>query len=107
MLPEIFGKRFVCMDLDCVITGNLDPLFDVPDDFKIFHGTGGGRPYNGSMILMTAGARSQVYEQFNQEAAVEAGNKFLGSDQAWISQVLGPDEATWGPADGVSLAWII
>jgi hypothetical protein len=51
--------------------------------------------------LITAGARPQVYEQFNPEAAVEAGKKFLGSDQAWISQVLGPDEATWGPADGV------
>lgn len=98
---KIFGKRFICMDLDCVIACSLDQLFDVQDDFKIFHGTAKGRLYNGSMILMTAGSRSQVYERFTPEDAAEAGKRFLGSDQAWISHVLGPGEATWGPEDGV------
>jgi hypothetical protein len=39
-----FGERFVCMDLDCVITGPLDPLFDVPDDFKMMIGTDPSSP---------------------------------------------------------------
>ena len=98
---KIFGKRFVCMDLDCVISGNLDPLFDVKTDFKMFAGTARNRLYNGSMMLIEAGARPQVYEQFTPAGAVEAGKKYLGSDQAWISHVLGPGEATWGPMDGV------
>lgn len=98
---RIFGERFVCMDLDCVIGGPLDPLFDRGDDLVIFNGTAPSRPYNGSMILMTAGSRPRVYEEFSEAGATEAGQKFAGSDQAWLAHILGPDEATWGEADGV------
>lgn len=98
---RIFGERFICMDLDCVVAGPLDPLFDVPDDFRIMRGTSPDRPYNGSMILLTAGARPQVYSEFTPERAVIAGRHFLGSDQAWIAFCLGWEEATWGDADGV------
>lgn len=98
---EIFGRRFVCMDLDCVISGNLDSLFETDAPFKMCHGTREGRPYNGSMMLISAGTRPQVYEQFTPELAIEAGREFVGSDQAWISHILGPDEPTWGAADGV------
>lgn len=97
----IFGERFVCMDLDCVIGDKLDPLFDVSDDFKIYEGTAPGRYYNGSMMLIRAGSRPQVYENFTLEGATEAGSKFVGSDQAWIAHCLGPNEATWGEEDGV------
>lgn len=98
---EIFGERFVSMDLDCVIAGSLDPLLDVKDDFKIYRGTSSERPYNGSMQLMTAGARSRVYTEFTPQGAAEAGRNFVGSDQAWISHTLGWGESTWGPEDGV------
>lgn len=98
---ERFGERFVCMDIDCVISGPLDPLFVDNADFKIFRGTAAGRPYNGSMMMLRAGARPQVYTKFTPEGAAEAGRQFVGSDQAWISHCLGPNEATWGPADGV------
>lgn len=100
---EIFGERFVCMDLDCVIGGPLDPFFDTNADFKMTPGTRPSRPYNGSMMLFKAGSRSQVYDQFTPEGAAEAGNLYVGSDQAWISKILGPDEQVWGAADG--LAW--
>lgn len=96
----LFGQRFVCMDLDCAIGGDLDPLFDTDDEFRIYRGTAKGRPYNGSMMLLKAGARTKVYEGFTPEGAVEAGRRYIGSDQAWISHVLGPHEATWGPEDG-------
>lgn len=96
-----FGERFVCMDLDCVIGGPLDPILDCENDFRIFKGTAPGRPYNGSMMLLTAGARPQVYEQFTPEGAISAGRSFVGSDQAWISHVLGPNEAVWDERDGV------
>lgn len=99
---EIFGERFVCMDLDCVIAGPLDPLFDIPDDFRIMGSTAPTqRPYNGSMVLMTAGARSQVYTEFTPERAVMAGQHFLGSDQAWIGFCLGWNERKWTAEDGV------
>lgn len=98
---ETFGERFVSMDLDCIIAEPLDPLFDRPHDFMMYRGTTDARPYNGSMVMMTAGCRSRVYTEFTPERAIEAGKKFLGSDQAWISHVLGWGEATWGPEDGV------
>lgn len=98
---KIFGDRFVCMDIDCVVTGPLDPLFDVPDDFKMMIGTEPkSRPYNGSMLLMTAGARPKVFTEFTPERAVMAGKHFLGSDQAWIAFALGWGEKTWSEKDG-------
>jgi len=98
---EIFGERFVCMDLDCVIGGPLDPLFDREDDLVLFKGTSRARPYNGSMMLIRAGCRPQVFEDFNQAAALESGKLYCGSDQAWLMHKLGPNEATWDHRDGV------
>lgn len=96
-----FGERFVCMDLDCVIGDQLDLLFDWSVGFRIANGTASGRPYNGSLMQITAGARTKVYDDFTAAGAIEAGSKFTGSDQAWLAHCLGPDEATWGDADGV------
>lgn len=96
-----FGERFVSMDMDCVIAGNLDSLFATTADFKMYRGTTGERPYNGSMMLLTAGARPQVYTEFSVERAIKAGQRYVGSDQAWISYILGPGEAVWDYRDGV------
>lgn len=98
---DIFGERFVSMDLDTVIGASLDPLFDRPEDFVMYRGTNQARPYNGSMLMMTAGARPQVWNEFTPQGAIEAGQRYLGSDQAWISHCLGPGEATWGAEHGV------
>jgi hypothetical protein len=98
---KTFGERFVCMDIDCLVTGPLDPLFDRDNSFCIYRGTAPGRPYNGSMMLLAAGARPQVYEKFNLTEAEKAGQKYIGSDQAWLSYILGPNETTWGVGDGV------
>lgn len=98
---EIFGEEILCTDLDLVVGASLDPLFDGTADFRMAHGTAPGRPYNGSLLYLRAGARPQVYESFTPAGAAEAGRRFTGSDQAWIAHCLGPDEATWGEADGV------
>lgn len=99
---DIFGaERFVSMDLDCVISASLDPLFDRSEDAVFYRGTSDNRPFNGSMTMLTAGCRSQVYSEFCPGKAVVAGRQYLGSDQAWVSYILGPGEATWGASDGV------
>lgn len=98
---QIFGKRFVAMDMDCVVIGPLDPLFDRDDDIVLYRGTHKQRPYNGSMLMMNAGARPRVFNEFTPEGAANAGKRYIGSDQAWMSLILGPGEATWGGADGV------
>ena len=88
---DTFGERFVSMDLDAVILSNLDHVFGCKDDFRMLKGGSGSRPYNGSLLIMTAGARSQVYTKFTPKAAEKACAKYVGSDQAWISYCLG-----WG-----------
>lgn len=98
---KTFGRRFVSIDLDCIVGGPLDPLFERRDDFVICKGTHPSRPYNGSMMLIRAGCRPQVYERFDQAGADASGTAFHGSDQAWLAHVLGPNEATWDEADGV------
>lgn len=104
--PDIaatFGERFVSLDLDVVLVGDVRPLWNRLEDFVCYGGTHATNPYNGSMWLLRAGTRPQVWERFNPETspaqAKAAG--FFGSDQGWISACLGPDEARWGQADGV------
>jgi hypothetical protein len=98
---DIFGKRFVSMDLDCVVGGSLDPLFRRRDDLVLYKGTSGARPYNGSMLMMTAGCRPKVYEAFDEAGAVTSGAMYRGSDQAWLAYSLGPNEKVWDEHDGV------
>lgn len=99
---EIFGDRFVCMDLDVVIAADITAMIS-EDDFRIAKGTAAGRPYNGSMQMLRAGQRAKVYNDFTPAKAASAGRQFIGSDQAWISYCLGPDEQVWDESDG--LCW--
>lgn len=99
----VFGPRFVSLDLDCVITGDLRPLWDRPEDFVIWGDTNPTTAYNGSMMLMTAGARPQVWTRFDPATSphqAKASGCF-GSDQGWISYCLGPGERKWTRDDGV------
>jgi hypothetical protein len=98
---KTFGRRFVSMDLDCVVGGQLDPVFDRPEDLVLLKGTAPDRPYNGSMALILAGCRPQVYDRFDQAGADISGEKFVGSDQAWLAHCLGWGEKTWSERDGV------
>ena len=102
-IGAVIGRRFVSLDLDTVIVGDLSPVWNRPEDFIIWGETNPSSYYNGSMWLMTAGARPQVWDRFDPETspalAAAAGN--FGSDQGWISYCLGPGEATWTRADGV------
>lgn len=100
---ELIGPRFLSMDLDCVITGDVSPIFDRTEDFLMYGNTNPKTPYNGSLMLMTAGARPQVWESFDPRTsprqAMQA--RFYGSDQAIISYCLGPNEAKVTKRDGV------
>lgn len=97
-----FGERFVVLDLDWVAVGDLVPLWERSDDFVIYRDPLWPGQYNGSMFMLRAGARPEVWTDFSpnisRRLAIEAKKK--GSDQGWISYRL-PGEATWGPEDGV------
>lgn len=102
-IGKVFGTRFVSMDLDTVITGDLAPLFDRSEDFVIWGETNPRSWYNGSLWMMTAGARPQVWHEFNPRTSPHQAKRAgrFGSDQGWISYCLGKGEATWSKAHGV------
>ncbi len=100
---SLFGRRFVSLDLDCVLTSDVSPLWDRSEDFVMWGDTNPRTHYNGSMVLMTAGARSKVWTHFDpiKSPKLSSAAGFFGSDQGWISYCLGPGEAKWTQRDGV------
>lgn len=100
-----FGQRYVSLDLDAVITGDLSALWDRPEDAVFWGDTNPlpGSHYNGSMMLLTAGARPHVWNDFDPIASPRLSLKArcFGSDQGWISYRLGGGEKKWTRADGV------
>jgi hypothetical protein len=100
-----FGSRYVSVDLDTVIVNDLSPLWD-RDEPLVFWGDTNPLPgsyYNGSMMLMTAGARPEVWTEFDPATSPQTSRqaKCFGSDQGWISYRIGPGQAKWTTTDGV------
>lgn len=102
-MAEIIGPRFAWIDLDVVVTGDLTPLFSGGEDFKISGVELREQPYNGSLVMMKAGARSQVWTTWDQALylRVMKEKNYGGTDQGWMAVCLGEHEAVWGRQDGV------
>lgn len=105
---EIVGaRRFAWCDLDVVLTGDVTPIFSRTEPIVLLPTPTPKIPFNGSMILMDAGCRPEVWETFDPVTSpprnVEA--QCHGSDQGQISFCLRDrGEATWkiGPdGDGI------
>jgi len=111
-MEDIFGYRFVSIDLDCVITGCLNDLFSRNEDFimnkyQVRNPAYKEQRYNGSLIMMNSGARSKVWESFDPVNSLsilkirKRKKELVGTDQAWINHVLGNGEAIFTSKDGV------
>lgn len=105
-MKNVIGEYFLSLDLDCVITGDITqlvmPLLTGDVDFKIWGDTHPRTPYNGSMWMMKAGARKEVWNQFTPSCVNLGRSKgYVGTDQAWIGYCLGENEARWHIGDGV------
>jgi hypothetical protein len=109
-MRAVLGDRFVSIDLDAVIVGDLAPLWDRPEPLVIWHhhlprpGRNGPKSkYNGSMWLVATGAHPEVWSRFSDAGkgreAYAAG--YHASDQGWIQYVLGDGVPGWTAADGV------
>lgn len=99
----VLGERFVMLDLDAVICGDLRPLWNRPEDVVMWKSPAKLWPYNGAMFLANVGARPWVWADFDPVESPKATTRagYRGSDQAWMSYALGPNEATWSEQDGV------
>jgi hypothetical protein len=98
------GMRVACLDLDIVVTGELDPVFDRRESFVIFQGANVANPcpFNGSVMLFTAGKHCDLWENFSLEKAASIPFYKFPDDQGWIHHVL-PQAAGWqcGKASGI------
>lgn len=98
------GDRIVCIDLDVVITGQLDPLFDRDDTFVILSGANSTNPcpVNGSVQMLRAGEHQDVWRDFSLKNASMVQFDAFPDDQAWISHRI-PNYAEWkaGPESGI------
>jgi hypothetical protein len=98
------GDRIVSIDLDTVITGPLDPLFDIDDPFAILLNANSSNPcrYNGSVFSFLAGYRPDVWSDFSLKAASQIKYDSFPDDQAWLNHEI-PDAKRWevGPESGI------
>ena len=102
-IAPILGERIVCVDLDVVITDDMRPLWNRPEPFVGWRDPAGQWAYNGSMFLLTAGARPDVWETFDPDVSpgLSSAAGMRGSDQGWMSYCLGWDLPAWTAKDGV------
>jgi hypothetical protein len=100
---EIAGNRFMCMDLDVVITGDMTDIVDRTEDFVIWGTTNPRIPYCASMFLMTAGVHEEVLTDFDplRSPRIASNAGYRGSDQGWINYKLGKDIPVWNRSHGV------
>jgi len=103
-MEQLIGPRFVSMDLVVVIVDDFTSLLQREEDFIIWGSVLRTTPYNGSMWMMNAGARKEIWEDFDPITVPIKTRKegYHGSDQAWMSYRLGKKECQWTPErDGV------
>jgi hypothetical protein len=110
------GRRVLYLDLDCIVTGELDSLVQRDEDLVLWRNPNFGQPgrarYNTSIILHTCGSRPEFWCEFDRNwwdlGSVEATQRnvnmttgYGGTDQAWISHRASPEEAHWTALHGV------
>ncbi len=97
------GDRIVNIDVDAVVTGNLDPLLDRDDEFTILQGFNSTNPcpFNGSLWMFRAGERHDVSDDFSLEQykARNVPYHAIPDDQGWLHYKF-PNAAAYMPADG-------
>lgn len=88
--------RIANIDLDVVVTGPLDPVFNVASKFMILQGANASNPckFNGSIFMLRAGAHPEVWEDFTLERARAAPYHEFPDDQGWLWHKL-PDACGW------------
>lgn len=115
-IAPILGERICVMDIDCVVTGNLDQILSRTEQVVLWANPNyveGGRRgfYQGSMQLLTAGAMPFLWDDFDPRNSMRTLNRrFGGAEQCWISERLNTawpaagwkwNEPHWTEADGV------
>lgn len=91
-MQEGLYETIVAIDLDVIIVGALDPLFQTQDTFKILTGANATNPnpYNASIMLLQAGKHPEVWREFSPEKAklFDHSSHEFPDDQGWLWHML-------------------
>jgi hypothetical protein len=116
-IASSLGDRFGWLDLDCVVTGNVDHIFSRTEPVVMNarqHESKPAQLFNGALCLMDRDTAPEVWRSYataRKEAAAYAArlneaNYMVGSDQLWIS-LMAPWAATVGYQDGIREAGLL
>jgi len=104
---RLFGERFWSIDLDCIITGNINHLLTREEDFLIWAPERSRiskrvTPYCGSLFMLKAGSHPEVYDYFRPGSfSVNRHNQYLGgTDQKQIARTV-QNGKTIGQTEGI------
>jgi hypothetical protein len=88
--------KLVCVDLDVVVTGPLDGVFEREEPFLILQGanTANPCPFNGSLMMLRPGHFSKVWREFSLEKLHRTKYYEFPDDQGWLHHML-PQAAGW------------
>jgi lipopolysaccharide biosynthesis glycosyltransferase len=95
---KCLGDRILLLDIDCLIVGDLQPLFEFSDDDfigwrpnsedrpEVTRRTGGVKRIGGGTWLLRTGTHTHIWRDFNPDMILKAKKAgWRGSDQAWLS----------------------
>lgn len=96
---DFFGLRgqLLYLDLDLVITGNIDFLYETPGDFLIIRNWSRQLMWNSSVMRFEIGAYAHIWARFASAAERVMGE--YNGDQEWIFQCV-PEAGNW-PAEKI------
>lgn len=105
-MVDVFGPKFISMDLDCVIVDDITNLVNIDVGFAIWENTNKRKtPYCGGMFMCKPGVYQHVWDDFDpKESPLKAKRKgfTVGTDQAWLSYLFYPDAPhTWTHENGI------
>ena len=81
--PELVGHRVIFLDLDTVIMGNIDFLFDYTGPFAILRDFYGPSRYGSAIMSIAPGFGKHIWDSFTPEVMARHHG-----DQAWILEQL-------------------
>lgn len=99
----LIGERVFQMDLDTVVTGNIDEIVSRPEPLVVWRNptrvpydnpVKRGRPYyNGSVILHQCGLMPEIWREFDKSLV-----NVVRDTQVWMSEWIGPNAPHWDGA---------
>lgn len=105
-LGHKLGSRVLSLDLDIVITGNIDHIVSRPEPRVWWKNPNWPAPqrsfYQSSVQLFTPGTTTFLYDDFDPEQTPRWVNwRYGGKEQAWLAERMDWNEATFDERDGI------